>query len=457
MKAFSSRARLVIAYSLFLQVLKAYHTWRTLEFNPVRKPLLPSDLYDTMAALVVPYGYHLTEHFVTTEDQYILRLFRLSTRHAEVEGGHLRPRPAVFLQHALMDSSAGWVIQGPQRSLGFILVDAGYDVWMGNSRGNTYSRNHTVLSPDDDDAFWAFSWDHMARHDVPAVVDYILEETKQRQLAYVGYSQGTTMALAALSTNVGLSSKISLAVLMAPVAVVTHMRSFLFVLGALSESDKLFRSWGWREWGARNLNPPEEGRLMQRVCRWAPETCVSYLTMLCGSNPQGNLDPALMAHLYEYLPAGTSIQNMAHWSQAVRQRDPYHMYHFDYGNECWATSDSQGPPHPGSLPGQPRMCNQRAYGQDQPPVYNLTMIRTKLALFTGGRDTLSGTEDIDILLRQLPQEVVGYHHREPDYAHLDFGLGIDAHVKVYPQVLDLLGTTVSNQRAEPMTSMADEY
>jgi lysosomal acid lipase/cholesteryl ester hydrolase len=103
---------------------------------------------------VVPHGFPLEEHFVTTPGGFILRLFRIphgtvannsssssssSSASASNNGGGPSssgsPRPVAFMQHALMDSSVGWVLLGPRRALAFQLAEAGFDVWIANTRG----------------------------------------------------------------------------------------------------------------------------------------------------------------------------------------------------------------------------------------------------------------------------------------------------------------------------------
>ena len=154
------------------------------------------------ADLVVGAGYPLEEHFVTTEDGYVLGLYHIPHGRSSSDGGgtggtrqqrrsrtlkaasgasaasSASSRPCVLLQHGLLDSSAAWVLNEPQQSLGFILADAGYCVWLGNSRGNAFSRNHTGLDPGRA-PFWDFSWDDMAAYDMPAVVDYILQRCER--------------------------------------------------------------------------------------------------------------------------------------------------------------------------------------------------------------------------------------------------------------------------------------
>jgi len=57
-----------------------------------------------------------------------------------------------------MDNSDTFLINYEFKAPAFMLANAGYDVWMGNSRGNYQSRNHTHYDPSKDKAFWDFSF-----------------------------------------------------------------------------------------------------------------------------------------------------------------------------------------------------------------------------------------------------------------------------------------------------------
>jgi hypothetical protein len=46
--------------------------------------------------------------------------------------------------------------------------------------------------------------------------------------------------------------------------------------------------------------------------------------------------------------------------------------------------------------------------------------------------------DLELLLEALPSEVIVHHSHLDDYAHLDFGLGADAGVRLYPDIARIL-------------------
>lgn len=175
--------------------------------------------------------YPLEEHFVETSDGYILGLHRIPFS-PKLNNSHVKEKRVVLIQHGLECSSSDWVLAGPENGLAYLLADVGYDVWMGNSRGNIYSRNHTKLNPNRN-KFWLFDWHEIAMLDMPAVIDRVLEVSGQEKLHYIGHSQGGTVFLVLSSLRPDYtSSKIYSSHLLAPVCVCGQPRSPLIHLSA---------------------------------------------------------------------------------------------------------------------------------------------------------------------------------------------------------------------------------
>lgn len=111
----------------------------------------------------------------------------------------------------------------------YLLAEEGYDVWMGNARGNYYSRRHTSLNPDAifSTAYWQFSWDEIGNVDLPTMIDYALAHTGRDRLHYVGHSQGNTAFWVMASLRPEYNDKIISMHALAPVAYMANNKSFL--------------------------------------------------------------------------------------------------------------------------------------------------------------------------------------------------------------------------------------
>eukprot|EP00354_Favella_ehrenbergii_P007280 CAMPEP_0170463008 /NCGR_PEP_ID=MMETSP0123-20130129/8283_1 /TAXON_ID=182087 /ORGANISM="Favella ehrenbergii, Strain Fehren 1" /LENGTH=77 /DNA_ID=CAMNT_0010728337 /DNA_START=230 /DNA_END=463 /DNA_ORIENTATION=- len=75
----------------------------------------------------------------------------------------------LLMQHGYGDSALGWVSGGTfTHALPLKLVDAGYDVWMGNNRGVPYSNEHDRDGEWSIEERWDFTWAEMGIYDMPS-------------------------------------------------------------------------------------------------------------------------------------------------------------------------------------------------------------------------------------------------------------------------------------------------
>ena len=147
------------------------------------------EAYMDSEQLVLSKGIPFEASAVVTEDGYILQMHRLPRKNS-------RGFPVLIL-HGLLQASDYFLLDSRNQSLPFILWDAGFDVWLGNNRGNKYSRRHLELRPNDP-RFWKFSMDQMGRFDIPAMVEHILAVTRKKKINFIGHSQANNVVMSSV-------------------------------------------------------------------------------------------------------------------------------------------------------------------------------------------------------------------------------------------------------------------
>ncbi|XP_030741797.1 gastric triacylglycerol lipase isoform X2 [Echinops telfairi] len=287
-------------------------------------------------------------------------------------------------------------------------TDAGFDVWLGNSRGNTYARRNIYYSPDSVE-LWAFSFDEMAKYDLPATIKFIVKKTGQESLHYVGHSQGTTIGFIAFSTNPKLAKRIKTFYALAPVAMVKYTKSLLNKLSLVPTF--LFKII----FGNKMFYPHHflDDFLATEVCsrQTLNKLCSNALFIICGFDSQ-NLNTSRLDVYLSHNPAGTSVQNVLHWSQAVSSGK---FQAFDWGSP---------------------VQNKMHYNQPTPPFHNMTAMRVPIAVWSGGNDWLADPHDVDLLLPRLSNVI--YSKKIAPYNHLNFIWAVNAAQEIYNEIVSVI-------------------
>lgn len=258
--------------------------------------------------LLRKYGYAAENHRVVTSDGYILNMHRCS-------GGPVSPprvgKKVAFLMHGMLSSSADWVLMGPQTSLVYMLSDLGYDVWMGNSRGNRYANTH-ISRNNESQAFWDFSWHEIGVYDLPAMIDYALTFSGQSKLHYIGHSMGTTVYLVLISELPQYGDKIISSQLLAPAAYMHNVKSpYVIWMATYFYSFTLALQWQ----GTYYFEPTNEmdNAAAYNDCRdGAPfqEMCTITTFLIAGFNSQ-EMNRTMLPVIKAHSPAGASAMNVS--------------------------------------------------------------------------------------------------------------------------------------------------
>ncbi|XP_062126398.1 lipase 3-like [Drosophila sulfurigaster albostrigata] len=326
-------------------------------------------LKHTTLSSIVEHGYPAEYHRVITGDGNVVVVFRIP--YSPKLHNMNAKRPIVLLQHGLMSSSDTWIASGPNNALAYLLVDAGFDVWIGNTRGNVYSRKAKKPS-------WKFSWHEIGYIDMASIIDYALWKNGQRQksLHYVGHSQGTTVFFVLMSLRPQYNEKIKTAHMLAPVAIMKNINSECLRCIA----------YVCRPGSLMNYLLSDEASIT-----WKLELIMKFLRkyncpLLANIFHEKNMNKTANNIAIRHFPSGGSNNQILHYLFNIQSGE---FRQYDYG---------------------PRK-NIRKYSSKRPPLYPVERIKSETHLWYSDADTFTPVVDVLTLARRLPKSIL---HRMPD-------------------------------------------
>ena len=210
----------------------------------------------------------------------------------------------------MLDSSDSFVLN-ELPALAYVLADKQYDVWIGNFRGNKYSRKHIKFNADTDTDYWDFSIDELIKYDLKAMFSFILKMTGQQKISYVGHSMGSGSLLAAASREPNFyRAHLQSFVGFAP-ATRTLYASPILRIAKETQLLETLEILGVNEIFGLNQFPHD---FLTTVCEVLPSACNLLMKVACDQSPEYD-NAKKFGILFNHFPSGTSNYVMRHLVQ----------------------------------------------------------------------------------------------------------------------------------------------
>eukprot|EP00347_Sterkiella_histriomuscorum_P012496 403368358 len=371
-------------------------------------PAIDNDVGKSFKQICKENGFAIEQHFVTTSDGYILQIFRVPGFLNETAILENQPvqKPTVLLQHGLGADAGQWIMHRPEVAHAFVLARDGYDVWMGNNRGSQYGLEHETLDPNDPvdkPVFWNFDFEEMGTKDLPATIDYILDQTGQDKLSYVGHSEGTTQFFIGASLdNEYFTKKVNLFVALAPITRIGHTQSSLMKLLA-SDSDHIEHIL-INDLGMYDMFPPNwlEQEATEALCSssFGLPICEGFIELTADLDI--NVDDLSRINTFlSHTPSGAGYRNFVHYAQIIHS-DRFQRY--DWG----------------------AAKNVQVYNSTLPPLYPLEDLKNiPIALLGGTLDELGSPTDVEWTYETLKPNGNVVFYGQYKLGHLSFAIAKD--------------------------------
>lgn len=400
--------------------------------------------------------YEYEEHYVVSDDGYITLLVRVIN--PLVERADLRGPPVMLYHGANIDQSAYLLSSSKQhhpefyprydcdgqltssnRSLGFMLANNGYDVWLIGTRGsNELNQGYTndlesvrgnanfnlteenfELVKKNRKKYWSYGLDEIIKYEIRAQIDEVLRLTGANEVSLLSFSLSTPTTMAFLAANPDYARRVRVYFQMAPAIAADHFTSI----------DKLFFERLCPHFPTRGIGFLPSYSLSETARKLIIETSkvnkirysliYKFITTLFGPSLKyhTNLERNLLAHIFQPV----SFKSIKHYCQnSVNKK----LTKFNFDEEK----------------------NTKVYNNVQPPVYNISRLEVQnWVVLSGTYDALADATTVQRLIEKTSTPKPVTHIVCPGFNHVDFQGAVENAKYVNLPILDIL-----NQNSDPV-------